>query len=340
MHKTVGEIAQLVGGELVGDGAKLITGVAGIEDAQEGDITFLANLKYLTYLSRTGASCVITPRDVAAPKGKSIIRTDNPSLVFTKVVSLLLPQAIEHFRGVHPSAVVAKGVTIGKNVGIGAHVVIEAGSCVGDNSVLYPNTYIGSDCSVGSDTVIYANVSVRERCRIGDRVIIHNGAVIGSDGFGFVTVDGNHVKIPQVGIVVIEDDVEIGANTTIDRARFEKTTIGAGTKIDNLVQIAHNVTIGKNCLIVAQTGISGSTTVGNNVILAGQSATVGHITIGDNSIVMARSGVSKSLPAGSLVWGTPAQPADEEKKIKVLVNNLPKLFDTVKELKKRIEKVP
>ena len=340
MARTLGEIATFVGGELIGDGSLLITGVAGIEDALECDITFLSNPRYLGFLSRTGASCVIIPRDVAAPKSKPVIRADNPSLAFSKAVALLVPVTAGHFRGIHPAAAVAENAAIGKNVGIGAYAVVEDGCRIGDNTVLYPHVYIGKGCSVGRDTVIYSHASVRERCSIGDRVIIHNGAVIGSDGFGFVTVDGRHIKIPQVGVVVVGDDVEIGANTTIDRARFGKTAIGAGTKIDNLVQIAHNVTVGKNCLIVAQTGISGSTVVGNNVILAGQSATVGHISIGDNSVVMARSGVSKSLPAGSLVWGTPAQPADEEKKIKVLVNNLPKLFDTVKELKKKIEKAP
>ncbi|MDD5347473.1 MAG: UDP-3-O-(3-hydroxymyristoyl)glucosamine N-acyltransferase [Candidatus Omnitrophica bacterium] len=337
MAKTLGEIARFVNGELVGDAATPVSGVAGIEDAREGDITFLASPKYAAFLSRTAASAVIVGRDVSV-KGKPVIRTDNPSLAFVKAVSFLFPQQQTHFEGIHASASIAKGVKLGKKTAVGAFVVIEEGSSVGDNTVIYPHTYVGRDCSIGKDALIYANVSIRERTAIGDRVIIQNGAVIGSDGFGFVTINGRHEKIPQVGCVVIEDDVEIGANTTIDRARFDKTVIGAGTKIDNLVQIAHNVTIGKNCLIVAQTGIAGSAAIGNNVIMAGQSASVGHVTIGDNSVVMARSGVSKSLAPGSIVWGTPAQPADEEKKARVLYQNLPKLFDTVKELKKQLEK--
>jgi UDP-3-O-[3-hydroxymyristoyl] glucosamine N-acyltransferase len=179
-------------------------------------------------------------------------------------------------------------------------------------------------------------VSIRERITIGDRVIIHSGAVIGSDGFGFVTVEGKHHKIPQAGSVVVGDDVEIGANVTIDRARFDRTMIGEGTKIDNLVHIAHNVSIGRNCLIVAQVGISGSTSIGNNVILAGQVGVVGHVKIGDNSVVMAQSGISKSYPAGSVLFGTPAQDAGDQKKMLVLMHNLSKLYDKVKELEKKI----
>jgi UDP-3-O-[3-hydroxymyristoyl] glucosamine N-acyltransferase len=336
MAKTLKEIAALIGGEIVGDESIIITGVAGIQDAAEGDITFLANPKYLPYLRITRASAVIASRDTET-KAKPIIRVDNPSLAFTKTVAFILPAKEEHFKGIHQNTAIAKNAKLGKNVSIGAFVVIEDGCSVGDNTVIYPNCYLGRKCSVGADSVIYSNVSIRENCSVGNRAVIHSGAVIGSDGFGFVTVDGTHHKIPQVGTVMVEDDVEIGANVTIDRARFDKTIIGAGTKIDNLVQIAHNVRIGKNCLIVSQTGISGSAIIGDNVILAGQVGVVGHITVGENSVVMARTGINKSLPAGSMVWGTPAKPVDEAKKISACVQMLPKLFETVKEIKNKIE---
>jgi UDP-3-O-[3-hydroxymyristoyl] glucosamine N-acyltransferase len=336
MARTIKEIAKLVDGEVVGDPDLLIDGIAGIEDAKEGDITFLANPKYLPFLDKTKASAVITGRDIGACS-KTVVKTENPSLAFIKVVSFLLPKSEGHVKGVHASAVIGKDVKLGKNAAVGACAVIEDGAAIGDNTAIYPCCYIGKNTKIGKDTLIYSNVTIRERITVGDRVIIHSGTVIGSDGFGYVTVDGTHHKIPQVGTVVVEDDVEIGANVTVDRARFDKTVIGKGTKIDNLVQIAHNVTIGKNCLIVAQVGISGSTEIGNNVILAGKVGVVGHIKIGDNSIVMAQSGVIKSLPEGSIVWGFPAKPADLARKISACIQNLPKMHETLRGLKNKIE---
>jgi len=338
MAKTLKEIAEFIGGEISGDPKTVISGVAGIQEAHEGDITFLANPKYLPFLEKTGASAVITFPDINS-KDKPLIRIDNPSLAFAKVVTFIQPKLDEHFKGIHKNAVIGKSVKLGKNPAIGAFVVIEDGSSIGDNSIIYPNCYIGRKSSVGSDTLIYSNVSIRENCVVGDRVIINCGAVIGSDGFGFVAIDGIHHKIPQTGIVVVEDDVEIGANVTIDRARFDKTIIGQGTKIDNLVHIAHNVHIGKNCLIVAQVGISGSATIGNNVILAGKAGVSGHVTIGDNSVVMGMSGVTKSFPAGSVIWGFPGRPAQEAKKISAYVQMLPKMFDSLKETKNKIEEL-
>jgi UDP-3-O-[3-hydroxymyristoyl] glucosamine N-acyltransferase len=336
MAKTLKEIAELIGGEIVGEANTVITGVAGIQDASEGDITFLANSKYLSFLEKTKASAVITSRDTVSG-AKPLIKTDNPSLAFTQVVTFILPKQKEHFQGIHKSAVISKSAKLGKNLAIGPFVVIEEGCCLGDNTVIYPNCYLGRDSSVGRDSLIYSNVSIRENCSLGDRVIVHCGTVIGSDGFGFVAVDGIHHKIPQVGNVVIEDDVEIGANVAIDRARFDKTIIGQGTKIDNLVQIGHNVRIGKNCLIVSGVAIAGSATIGNNVILAGQSGVAGHVVVGDNSVVMGKAGVTKSLAEGSIVWGMPARPADEARKAAVYAQNLPKLFDSIKEIKKKIE---
>ena len=334
-EKTLKEIARLIGGEVVGNENIAITGVAGIKEAEEGDITFLANPKYAPLLEKTRASAIITSREVSS-SAKPIIRTDNPSLAFTKIVSFVLPVETRHPDGIHPSAVIGKDVKLGKGVALGPCAVIADNASIGDGTVVYSGCYVGNDTVVGEGCIIYPNVSIRERINVGKRVIIHSGTVIGSDGFGFVTVDGRHHKIPQVGTVEIGDDVEIGANVTIDRARFEKTVIGSGTKIDNLVQIAHNVTVGRDSIIVSQVGISGSTTVGNGVILAGQVGVVGHISIGDNAIAMAQSGVNKSIPAGTTVWGYPAKPAETARKVNACVQNLPRLYDAVSELKKKI----
>lgn len=335
IRKTLKEIAQTVNGEVVGDENTVITGVCGIKEAGPGDITFLANPKYAALMEITQASAIITSRYVK-PLNKPIIRTDNPSLAFVKIVSLVAPDELKRPAGIHPTAILGKDVKLGKKVGIGAYVVIEDGVSIGDETIIYPNSFIGHSTSIGCGCLIYSHVSIRERISIGNRVIIHSGAVIGSDGFGFVKVEGVHQKIPQIGIVQIEDDVEIGANVTIDRARFDKTIVGRGTKIDNLVQVAHNVVIGEGSIIAAQAGISGSTQLGRGVVLAGQVGLVGHINIGDGAIVAAQSGVSKSVPAGTTVWGYPAKPMNVAKKINACVQKLPALFDTISELKKRI----
>jgi UDP-3-O-[3-hydroxymyristoyl] glucosamine N-acyltransferase len=338
MRKTLKEIAELLKGEVVGDSSVIITGASGIKEAVAGDITFLANSKYLSLLNTTAASAIITSKEIQA-SNKPIIRTDNPSLAFAKIISLIAPDNVKHLQGVHPSAILGKNVKLGKDVALGPYVTIEDDVVIGDNAVIYPGSFIGRESDIGAGSLIYPNVTIRERTVLGKRVIIHSGTVIGSDGFGFVTVEGLHHKIPQVGIVEIGDDVEIGANVTIDRARFGKTIIGSGTKIDNLVQIAHNVVIGKNCLIVAQVGISGSTTIGNNVTLAGQAGLSGHVTIGDGAIVAAGAGVGKSVPANTMVSGWPARPFNTTQKVNAYSQNLPKLFDLVKELKKRIEEL-
>jgi len=336
MHKTLKELAEFVQGEVVGDASIIITGANGIKESEPGDITFLSNSKYFTLLNSTSASAVITSRE-SFKTDKPLIRTDNPSLAFAKIISLVKADTISHPKGIHPSAILGKNVTLGENISLGAHAVIEDNACVGDNSIIYPGVFIGKKVNIGSNVLIYPNVSIREESVIGNNVIIHSGTVIGSDGFGFVSIEGKHHKIPQVGIVEIGDDVEIGANVTIDRARFGKTVIGAGTKIDNLVQIAHNVVIGKNCLIVAQVGISGSTTIGDNVILAGQVGLVGHIKVGDNTVVTAQSGVSKSIPSNAVFSGSPARPNMENQRSLACISSLPKILNLVKELKKRIE---
>ncbi len=329
------KIAELVGGEIVGDSDISISGVAGIKEARKGEITFLANSKYLSFLDETEASAVITSKDVVS-KRKSLIRTSNPSQAFTKVIALFASSNHSGISGIHPTSVIDPSVVLGKEVAIGPHVVIEKDCSIGNKTVIQANSFIGSGSTIGSDTLIYPNVTVRERTEIGDRVIIHSGTVIGSDGYGYESVDEIHVKIPHTGMVRIEDDVEIGANVCVDRGRFDATWIKKGTKIDNLVQIAHNVIIGENCLIVSQAGISGSTKLGKNVVLAGQAGLVGHIELGDCVVVGAGAGVTKSIPANSVVLGQPARPLSEQKRIIALTAKLPEIFKELSEIKRKL----
>lgn len=338
-HLTVADIAKLVAGEIIGDGSFCVTGINGIREAHEGELTFVANAKYEALLTQTKASAAIVGLDVTC-SSKHLIRVANPSYAFTQVLNHLLPDPrLRHPQGIHPTAIIHPTAKLGANVGVGAYVVIEQDVQVGNGSVIYAGSYIGHGSTLGSDCLIYPQVMIRENITLQDRVIIHSGTVIGSDGFGYVTVNGRHEKIPQIGTVIIESDVEIGANVTIDRARFDKTVIGEGTKIDNLVHIAHNVIVGKHCLIVAQVGISGSSTLGNYVILAGQVGVVGHLTIGDGAIVTAQSGVSKSIKAGEQVFGSPAQPIKDAFRANAHVGRLEHYAATIKDLKKRIEEL-
>ncbi len=332
------EIAELVGGELVGDPKIAITGVAGIKEAKEGEITFLSNVKYISFLEETRASAVIASKETVS-KNKPLIRTSNPSLAFTQVLSVLRPFKAKKTAGIHPSAVIASDASLGEGVSIGPYVVIENGVSIGDRTVIEAHSFIGAGSRLGHDARLFPLVTIREETEIGDRVIIHSGSVIGSDGFGYETVDGNHIKIPQTGSVWIQDDVEIGANVCVDRGRFQKTVIKKGVKIDNLVQIAHNVVIGENSLIISQAGISGSSELGKNVIIAGQAGLVGHITLGDETVVGAGAGVTKSWPAKSIILGSPAKPLSEQKKLFAFISRLPELFKEFAELKKKVEKI-
>lgn len=335
MKKTLKEIAQLIEGSVIGNDSVEITGVCGIKEAKEGDITFVANPKYISLMKQTKASAIITTPDVK--KGpKPLILTENPSLAFAKLLSLVAPNEVTHFKGIHPTVIIGNNVKFGQDVAIQPYVVIEDNAEIGDNTAIYSGVFIGHHTKIGKDTIIYPHVSIRERISIGDRVIVHSGSVIGSDGFGFATIKGLHHKIPQIGTVIIEDDVEIGSNVTIDRARFDKTLIKHGTKIDNLVQIAHNVIIGENTIVVAQTGISGSTIIGKNVTLAGQSGIIGHITIGDNAVVAAQAGVTKSVPDNTCVSGYPAKQHKKAKRINACVQKLPDLYKLVNELEEKI----
>jgi UDP-3-O-[3-hydroxymyristoyl] glucosamine N-acyltransferase len=338
MQKTLKEIAKLIDGEVIGDGDILINGASGIREASEGEITFLANSKYSSLMDKTRAAAIITSAD-ARDTTKPMIITENPSLAFIKIISMFTPDDAGHPRGIDYTVVMGKNVSLGKDVTIGAYSVIGDNVTLGDDVIIYAGCYVGHHTKIGSQTLIYPHVSIRERISIGSRVIIHSGTVIGSDGFGFATIKGAHHKIPQVGTVQIDDDVEIGANVTIDRARFDKTVIGSGTKIDNLVQIAHNVIIGQNSLIVAQVGIAGSAIIGNNVTLGGQAGLVGHIMIGDNAIVTGQSGVAKSVPPDTMVSGYPARPFMTTQRVNASLQNLPKLFNQVKELKKKVQEL-
>ena len=337
MEASIRQIADLVDAELVGSSDIIITGISGIKEAKEGDITFLANSKYASLLNTTKASAIITSKDIIDNTNKTLLKTNDPSVAFTKVVGLLAPSVTNHPKGIHPSSVISSKAKLGNNVSIGACAVIDDDVCIGDGTIIYGGCYIGHETKIGKNCLLYPNVSVRERIDIGNRVIIHSGSVIGSDGFGFSMVRGIQQKIPQIGIVQIEDDVEIGANVAIDRARFDKTVIGKGTKIDNLVQIAHNVVTGKNCIIVAQTGISGSSILGDNVVLAGQVGIIGHVKIGEKTIVAARSGVTKSILPGAKVWGFPSKPLDIAKKINACVQRLPDLYKKIKELEEKVK---
>jgi UDP-3-O-[3-hydroxymyristoyl] glucosamine N-acyltransferase len=332
---TLQELATTSGGELAGNPSLKITGAASLAEATPGEISFFGNRKYIGLLRKTRASAVFVPPDFSESITAAQIRVANPTKAFEQVVLKFAPKPIKFAAGIHASAVVDASAQLGERVSIQPHAVIEAGVRIGDDTIVGAGSYIGHETVIGSTCLIYPLVTIRELSRIGSRVIIHSGAVIGADGFGFEMVEGQQQKIQQLGIVQIDDDVEIGANTTVDRARFGRTWIQEGVKIDNLVQIAHNVVIGKNSVIVAQTGISGSTRVGERVTMAGQVGIVGHIEIGDGSIIAAQSGVSKSIPGG--VWfGYPAVPLAEAKQQIAWIHRLGKLFARVREIEKKL----
>lgn len=342
MDFTIQELAALLGGQFASeaDGGKKIRGVASLAEAGEGDVTFFGNVKYLAQLKTSRATAVLVPKDFAEPVPGVAIRVENPSAAFGVLLKKFAPEPIRFAPGVHPTAVVGSNVVLGENVSIQPFVVIEDGAKIGANTVVGAHGYIGHRAEIGADCHLAPRVTVGADSLIGRRVIIHSGVVLGSDGFGFEFSGGKHVKIPQTGIVQVDDDVEIGANVTIDRARFGRTWIGEGTKIDNLVQIAHNVVVGKHCILCAQVGISGSTRLGNYVTLAGQVGTVGHIEIGDQVIVGAQSGVSKNIPAKEVWFGYPAMPMKETKEQLARIARLPKLTERVKKLEQLLDSKP
>ncbi|MGH9314300.1 MAG: UDP-3-O-(3-hydroxymyristoyl)glucosamine N-acyltransferase [Vicinamibacterales bacterium] len=332
---TLSELAHRLDCRLEGDGAIDITGVAGLEQAKPGDLTFFSNPKYATALGATRASAVIAADGAPAP-ACAVLRSPHPYLAFAKAVEILAPP-MRPKPGLHPLASVGAGATLGDGVSIGPFVAIGDGASIGARTIVYPHVTIGPGARIGEDCVVHARVSIREQVEIGRRVIVQDGAVIGSDGYGFARrPDGTHHKIPQTGGVVIEDDVEIGANSTVDRPAVGETRVGAGTKIDNLVQIAHGVRIGRDALIAAQTGIGGSTVVEERVTMAGQVGVVGHITIGRGAVLAAQSGVTNSVDAGTFVTGYPAIPNREWLKASTVFKKLPELRKTVADLERRI----
>ena len=336
---TVGELVQSHHGELLaGSSETPLRGVASLAEADEGDLSFFGNPKYLAVLRRSRASAVLVPKGFVPPARDDArpacawIAVENPSLVFARLVERFAPPPVVETPGIAPTALLGRDVRVGAGVSVGPYAVIEDGVEIGDRARIGAHTFVGAGSVIGADSRIYPHVTIREHSRLGQRVILHSGTVIGGDGFGFETQDGRHVKIPQTGFVQIDDDVEIGANSTVDRARFGRTHIGEGTKIDNLVQIAHNVVIGPHCILVAQAGVSGSTRLGRYVTLAGQAGIVGHIEIGDQAIVAAKAGVSKDVPAKTVVFGYPAEPLDEAKQSIAYIRRLPKLVERVKRL--------
>ncbi len=339
MQFTVRELAALVGGQFADEarGALKITGVAAAREAGDGDFSFFGNPKYLAQIKATRATAVLVPVGFSESIAGVPVQVENPSLAFARLMELFAPPPPVFAPGVHPSAIVAADVTLDEGVSIQPGVVIESGASIGARTLIGAHSYVGHGAVIGADCQVAPRVTVGARCILGDRVIVHSGAVLGTDGFGFEMAGGKHVKIPQIGIVQVDSDVEIGANTTIDRARFGRTWIGEGTKIDNLVQIAHNVVIGKHCIIVAQVGISGSARLGDYVTLAGQVGVAGHLEIGSHTVVAAQSGVTKSLRSREMYMGYPAEPAKEHREKIARIGRLPKLADRIRRLEKLID---
>jgi UDP-3-O-[3-hydroxymyristoyl] glucosamine N-acyltransferase len=332
---TLGQLAERIGARVEGDDSLEVTRVAGLESAGPGDITFLATAAYAAAVATTRASAVILgPHGPAAPC--AVLRASDPYLAFARAAHVLAPPSALPV-GVHPTAVVAPDAALADGVAVGPLAVIGAGARVGPRTVIDAHAVIGAGTDIGPDCVIHAHVSIRERCRLGARVVVQNGAVIGADGFGFARrPDGTHEKIPQTAPVVIEDDVEIGANTTIDRPAVGETRIKAGAKIDNLVQIAHGVVVGARTLLASQVGIAGSTTIGDDVMFGGQVGVAGHITVGDGVKATGQTGITNSLPAGVFVSGLPAIDNREWRRAAVLVGRLPELRRQLLELERRL----
>jgi len=337
MKKTLQELAELVQGRIEGDGKIIIEGVARVEEAKRGEITLAVSEKFLREAKNSQASAVIVPREVKN-FSKPILRAKNPRLAFAQILEIFAPQQ-QIFSGIHPTALIGKNVKIGKRVTLGPYVVLGDAVKIEEGAYLSSGVYIGNRVIIGKNSFLYPRVTVLDDTIIGEDVVIHSGTVIGSDGFGFVKKeDGSYYKIPQTGRVVLGDKVEIGANVAIDRATIGETSIGSGCKIDNLVHIAHNVTLGKNVVIVALAGISGSSTLKDGVIMAGQSGVTEHVTIGDNSIVAAKSVVTKDIAPGSFVSGFPARPHSRQKRIKAIIDHLPQFIERIKKLEKRMKR--
>jgi UDP-3-O-[3-hydroxymyristoyl] glucosamine N-acyltransferase len=337
MQITVAEIAERLQATVQGDAGVVLTDIAAADQAQPGDLTFAQDAAYLGKALSSAASAVLVP-DTLSGEGKVLIRVGNARLAFAKALALFHPPAL-FTPGVHPAAWIAGSARVDASAHIGPCCVVGEGVTVGPGSVLEAGVQVGPDCVLGKEVRLFPNVVLYPKTQVGNRVRIHAGSVIGADGFGYVFEQGVHVKIPQVGNVVIQDEVEIGANVTIDRGMLGSTVIGKGTKIDNLVQIGHNVVVGEHCILVAQVGISGSTRLGNFVTLAGQVGLSDHLDIGDRAIVGAKSGVMNSIPVGEMWLGLPAREASQAKRQMVAAQRLPELLRRVRELEKRLQEL-
>lgn len=338
---TLAELAKYTGSQLVGDAAQTISNVADLESAGPEDASFLSNPLYEKAMLASKAGVVFIAQNTAIINGRNFLITDNPSRAFQHTLEAFLGDALHQhsgFEGVHASAVIHETAKIGKGVIIGPNAVIDKNAMIGDRTTIGAGCFIGLSVTIGEDCFIHPNVTIRERCQLGNRVILQPGAVIGSCGFGYTTdKQGRHTKLNQVGIVIIEDDVEIGANSTIDRSRFKSTRIGRGSKLDNLVQIGHGVIVGEDNIIVSQTGIAGSSKTGNNVVLAGQVAVAGHLSIPDKTMIAGKSGVSKTIAESGKYGGIPVLPLAEYNRNSVYLRNIEKYIEEIKDLKQRLD---
>lgn len=338
---TLEELAKFTNSKLVGDASHRITNVSDLESAGAEDASFLSNPIYEKAMRASKAGVVFITPEISFIKGRNFLICANPSAAFQQTLEVFLGDQLKDqtgFQGIHPTAVIHETALIGKDVSVGPHAVIDKNVVVGDSTKIGPGCYVGPYVKIGNDCCLYSNVTIRERCLVGNRVIIQPGAVIGSCGFGYIQdKQGRHVKLKQAGIVILEDDVEIGANTTIDRSRFKCTKVSRGSKIDNLVQLGHGVIVGEDNIIISQTGIAGSTKTGNHVILAGQVAVAGHLSIADKVMIAGKSGVSKSISESGKYGGIPVMPLAEYNRNSVYLRNIEKYINEIKELKKRLE---
>ena len=336
MNLTVGDIAALVGGKVSGDSSVTITGVNGVDEAGDGDLCFIRNVQYLPQLAKSGAAAVLiqeAPESLAIPA----ILVPKPDLAFAMVLKYCETQQLRHPSGIHPAAAIDPTAILGQNVAIGACAVIDADVQIGDGAIIYAGVYVGHATRIGAGTIIYPNVTIREETEIGAGCIVHAGATLGSDGFGYAPLEGAWMKIPQVGRVVLEDEVEIGSCTSVDRATFGETRIGKGTKIDNLVQIGHNVRIGEHCALAGMVGVAGSAQLRDRVQVGASAGIKGHITVGEGAMVAARSGVVKSVEPGAIVSGFPAIDHDEERRVMVAQRRIPELIRRIRSLERELE---
>ena len=335
--RKLADLASDLGADVVGDGKLKIRGVRPLDTAKAEHLSFLHNSKYVEEARSSEAGAILVADPETLP-GRNLLVCPEPYLALARALEVFYPE-VRPEPGVHPSAVVADGVSVGEGASIGPLASIAEGAIVGDRTVVGAGCVLGRGVGIGADCTLHPRVVVGHTCRIGDRCIVHSGTVIGSDGFGFATVDGVHHKVPQVGIVILEDDVELGANVCVDRAALGETRIGRGTKVDNLVQIAHNVEIGEHCLVVAQVGISGSCRIGHHTVFAGQSGCSGHLSIGNGVILSARAVAIKDVPDGVTLSGYPARPHREWLKTQANLQRIDGLREKVKMLEERLRKL-